>query len=165
MIKIFIQEYCADSHENVAAAPKLPWCNPGLWGLQLDFSSQATKHAKSSVTSVFTLTPLKKGYGSMLGWNKEFFLNGLSNLDIAVSEKCHPYLKCDKCVYTNVTEKRILQHIRMTHWFGRRFPETISSVTSVILSLKMIRNVNGTKGIYIKQHLLQFIRLMAKRMS
>ena len=46
---------------------------------------------------------------------KSFFLNGLSNLDIAVSEKCHPYLKCDKCVYTNVTEKRILQHIRMTH--------------------------------------------------
>ena len=46
---------------------------------------------------------------------KEQSLVGLSNLDIAVSEKCHPYLKCDKCVYTNVTEKRILQHIRMTH--------------------------------------------------
>ena len=27
----------------------------------------------SSETSVFTLTPLKKGYGSTLGWNGEYF--------------------------------------------------------------------------------------------
>ena len=41
---------------------------------------------------------------------------------MAVSKNCHPILECDKCVYTNVTEKGILQHIRMKHWFERRFP-------------------------------------------